>query len=117
MTYDIDLQSQPSQGQCQPHTEYQGRRSNGSAVRVDTDGQTDGRPDATKYIISLALWSTNKKKYFVHFLNVEITLFYGKQSITSCYLEDPTQDGSLQWELPSQLTEKNTLSRRSRQRS
>ncbi len=31
------------------HTEYQGRRPNGSAVRVHMDEQTD----ATKYIVSL----------------------------------------------------------------
>ncbi len=35
------------------HTEYQGRRSNGSAVRSLTDGQADIRTYATKRIISL----------------------------------------------------------------
>ncbi len=35
------------------HTEYQGRRSNGSGVRVLTDGRKDGWTDATKHIISL----------------------------------------------------------------
>ncbi len=46
------------------HTKFQGRRSNGSAVRALTDGQTDGRTDATKYIISLASRSIiNKQKY------------------------------------------------------
>ncbi len=38
------------------HTEYQGRRSNSSAVR----GRTDRRTDATKYIISLLCDADNK---------------------------------------------------------
>ncbi len=37
-----------------PHAKNQGRRSNGSAVRAQTNGRTDGRTDATKCIISLA---------------------------------------------------------------
>ena len=41
-----------------PHVKIQGRRSNGSAVRAQTDrltdGKTDGQTDATKCIISLA---------------------------------------------------------------
>ncbi len=39
------------------HTKFKGRRSNGSAVRSQTDIQMDSRTDATKYIISLALLS------------------------------------------------------------
>ncbi len=44
----------------------QGRRSNGSAVRGDadgqTDGRTDGRTDATKCIISLLRDATQSIK-------------------------------------------------------
>ena len=37
------------------HTKYLARRSNGKGVREFTDGWTEGRTDATKYIIYLAL--------------------------------------------------------------
>ncbi len=45
-------------------TKDEGRRSNGSAVRAHTNGQTDRRTDATKCVISLAsrlikIWRLN----------------------------------------------------------
>ncbi len=62
LTYNFDLHPNIAKVEVDLHTRYQGRRSNGSAVRADadgqtdgqTDGRTDGRTDATKYIISLA---------------------------------------------------------------
>ena len=48
------------------HAKNEGRRSNGSARREVTDGQTDGWTerwtDATKYIISLASQSIKSKE-------------------------------------------------------
>ncbi len=35
------------------HAIYQGQRSKSSVMRAHTDGQTHGRTDGTKYIISL----------------------------------------------------------------
>ncbi len=46
LTFELDL----AKVKVNLHTKYQGRRSNGSGVRAFTDGRTD----ATKYIISLA---------------------------------------------------------------
>ncbi len=40
------------------HTKYQGRRSNGSAVRAQTEGHPNGRTDATKYIRAHSLYFT-----------------------------------------------------------
>ncbi len=44
----------PNLAKVNLHAKYQGRRPNGSAVREGTDGRTDRRMDATKYIISFA---------------------------------------------------------------
>ena len=43
------------------HTKYQGRRSNRSSRRAQTSKRTNGRTDATKYIISLASRSIIKE--------------------------------------------------------
>ncbi len=53
LTYDRDVESQPSQSEGLPHAKNDRRRSNASGVRVSTDGRMDRRTDATKYIISL----------------------------------------------------------------
>ncbi len=52
----------PTKVKVHLHTEYQGRRSNGSAMIVRTDGRTDRRMDATKHIISLLCSATHSIK-------------------------------------------------------
>ncbi len=61
LTYDLDLQSQPSQGQGRPP--YQKSRSK---VKRFSRERSDRRTDATKYIISLASRSIiimNERRY------------------------------------------------------
>ena len=52
----------------------QGRRSNGSGVRVGTDRQTDGRTDVTKRIISPASRSIKMLKNVLDNVKGKITV-------------------------------------------
>ncbi len=49
------------------HTKYQGRRSNGSAVRVSADGQTDGRTEGRYQVHYLPRFAVDNKsiKWFI----------------------------------------------------
>ncbi len=63
LTYDLDLQSQPSQGQGRPSCQ-KSRSKVKRFSRESVDGQTDGRTDATKRIISLCFAVDNNLKCF-----------------------------------------------------